>query len=88
MLSETGIIPSYFMGANIKKLRSNLLEVLKNKNRLFLRESFTYLTNIFNSKKYNSLILLNYSPELEKFLFWCQQLIAESLGKKIKVFYP
>ena len=88
VLSETGIIPSYFMGANIKKLRSNLLEVLKNKNRLFLRESFTYLTNIFNSKKYNSLILLNYSPELEKFLFWCQQLIAESLGKKNKGFLP
>ena len=88
VLSETGIIPSYFMGTNIKKLRSNLLEVLKNKNRLFLRESFTYLTNIFNSKKYNSLILLNYSPELEKFLFWCQQLIAESLGKKNKGFLP
>ena len=88
VLSETGIVPSYFMGANIKKLRSNLLEVLNNKNRLFLKNSFTYLTNIFNSKKYNSLILLNYSPELEKFLFWCQQLIAESLGKKNKGFLP
>jgi len=88
VLSETGIIPSYFMGINIKKLRSNLLEVLNIKNRLFLKNSFTYLTNIFNSKKYNSLILLNYSPELEKFLFWCQQLIAESLGKKNKGFLP
>ena len=37
------------------------------------------------SKKFNNLILLNYSPELEKFLFWCQQLIAESLGKKYRV---
>ena len=88
VLSETGIIPSYFMGANIKKLRSNLLEVLNMKNRLFLKNSFTYLTNICNSKKYNSLILLNYSPELEKFLFWCQKLIAESLGKKNKGFLP
>ena len=88
VLSETGIIPAYFMGLNIKKLRSNLLEFLSNKNRLFLKNSFTNLTNIFNSKKYNSLILLNYSPELEKFLFWCQQLIAESLGKKNKGFLP
>ena len=71
VLSETGIIPAYFMGLNIKKLRSNLIEFLSNKNRLFLKNSFTNLTNIFNSKKYNSL-LLNYSPELEKFLFWCQ----------------
>ena len=41
-----------------------------------------------NSKKYNNLIFLNYSPELEKFLFWCQQLIAESLGKKGKGILP
>ena len=41
-----------------------------------------------NSKKYNNLIFLNYSPELEKFLFWYQQLIAESLGKMNKGFMP
>ena len=43
---------------------------------------------MINSKKFNNLIFLNYSPELEKFLFWCQQLIAESLGKKNKGFLP
>ena len=32
--------------------------------------------------------MLNYTPELEKFLFWCQQLIAESLGKKNIGFLP
>ena len=31
---------------------------------------------------------MNYTPEVEKFLYWCQQLIAESLGKKGKVFFP
>ena len=36
----------------------------------------------------NNLIFLNYSPKLEKFLFWCQQLIAESLGKKGYGFLP
>ena len=88
VLSETGIIPAYFMGINILKLRSNLLEFLNNKNRLFLKDSLSYITNAFNSKKYNNLILLNYSTELEKFLFWCQQLIAESLGKNNKGFLP
>ena len=39
-------------------------------------------------KKLNSLIFLNYSPKLEKFLYWCQQLIAESLGKKNMGFLP
>ena len=34
----------------------------------------------------NNLIFLNYSPELEKFLFWCQQLIAESLEKRFRIF--
>ena len=40
------------------------------------------------SRKYTSLVFLNYSPQLEKFLYWCQQLIAESLGKKGKGFLP
>ena len=34
------------------------------------------------------IIFLNYAPELEKFLFWCQQLLAESLGKDNKGFLP
>ena len=46
------------------------------------------LTKLLNSKKFNNLIFLNYTPQLEKFLFWCQQLIAESLGKKLKGFLP
>ena len=40
------------------------------------------------SKKFNSLILLNYAPNLKKLLYWCQQLIAESLGKQGKGFLP
>ena len=26
--------------------------------------------------------MLNYAPEVNNFLYWCQQLVAESLGKK------
>ena len=46
------------------------------------------VTNLMNSKKIKNLIFLNYCPELEKFLYWCQQLIAESLGKKNKGLLP
>ena len=88
IFSEAGIIPAYLMGANIFKLRSKILNFLKGKNKLFLRDSSIKLANLMISKKINNLILINYSPELEKFLFWCQQLIAESLGKQSKGFLP
>ncbi len=88
VLSETGIVPSYLMGVNINKLRSKILDFIKGSKKVFLKESTICLTNILNEKKYKNLVFLNYSPELEKFLFWCQQLIAESLGKKNKGFFP
>ena len=87
VLSETGIIPSYLMGIDIKKIRSELTDFFT-KEKLFLKESSIYLSNILLSNKLNNLIFLNYAPELEKFLFWCQQLIAESLGKKKIGFLP
>ena len=88
VLSEVGIIPAYLMDLDILKLRSCTLKFLKNKKKLFLKDSSIKLASLLNSKKINNLIFLNYSPELEKFLFWCQQLIAESLGKKGRGFLP
>ena len=76
------------MGVNILKLRSGILKFLKGKKMLFLKDSTTKLAYLLNTKKINNLIFLCYSQELEKFLFWCQQLIAESLGKKNKGFLP
>ena len=76
------------MGVNIFKFRSKLLDYFSGNDKKFLKDSSTYLSRLLNSKNYNNLIFLNYSPELEKFLFWCQQLIAESLGKKNKGFLP
>ena len=35
-----------------------------------------------------NLVFLNYSPKLEAFMYWCQQLIAESLGKNNTGFFP
>ena len=88
VLSEVGVLPAYLMGINISKLRAKLLTFLIGKNQKFLKESSNLLSIYLNSKKLNNLIFLNYAPELEKFLFWCQQLIAESLGKKNKGFLP
>jgi glucose-6-phosphate isomerase len=89
VLSEVGIIPAYLVGLNITKLRSGIRKFINNqKRKALLKDSSIKLANLLNLKKINNLIFLNYSPELEKFLFWCQQLIAESLGKKGKGFLP
>ena len=88
MFSEVGIIPSYLMGINIFKLRSNIRDFFNKKEKLFLKDSAIKLSTLLSLKKINNLIFLNYAPELEKFLYWCQQLIAESLGKNGKGFLP
>ncbi|MDC3127326.1 glucose-6-phosphate isomerase [Candidatus Pelagibacter bacterium] len=89
VLSEVGILPTYLMGLQISNLRKNLLVHLKNKkNKSFLKDSTIKLANIILRKKIKSLILFNYEPKLEKFLYWYQQLIAESLGKKGRGLLP
>lgn len=88
VLSEVGIVPAYLMGLNISKLRSNTHNYLIKRKKLFLKESVIKLANLLKQNKIQNLIFLNYAPELKKFLFWCQQLIAESLGKKEKGFLP
>ena len=88
VLSEVGIIPAYLMGINIFKLRSRILDPLSLKNRIYLKDHTTKLASLIKSQKFNDLIFLNYLPELEKFLFWSQQLVAESLGKQNKGFLP
>ena len=88
VLSEVGIIPAYLMGANIFKLRHKIRDCLSAKKRASLRNNTIKMAKFIRSKKTNNLIFLNYAPELEKFLYWYQQLIAESLGKKNKGFLP
>ena len=87
-MSEVGIVPAFLMGLNILKLKGRLDHFLNSKNKKNLKESSVKLASIMKSNKFTNLIFLNYIPELERFLYWCQQLIAESLGKKKKGFLP
>jgi len=82
VLSEAGMVPAYFMGLKKNYFRKNLLAFFKSKKKTLLINNVVKLAHIYNFKKINSIILLNYAPEVNDFLYWCQQLIAESLGKK------
>ena len=88
VLSEVGIVPAYFMGINILKIRKNLSKSLRGQDKNYLKDSSIKLAYLLKKKSFNNLVFLNYAPEVEKFLYWCQQLIAESLGKKGKGFFP
>ena len=88
VLSEVGMIPAYLMGLKVKSFRKNLLTYFNSKKNLILVESVIKIVNIYNLKKIKSIVLLNYATELNDFLYWCQQLIAESLGKQGKGILP
>ncbi len=87
IFSETGLVPCYLMGINVNKLKKNILYYLQ-KGNSSLTNNLLNLANIYSSRKIKSLILLNYCSGLEHFLLWCQQLIAESLGKNGKGIIP
>ena len=82
------MIPAYFMGLKVDKFRRNLLYFFNSKQNSILTESIVKLAHIYNSKKIKSIIFLNYAPQLNEFLYWCQQLMAESLGKNGKGILP
>ncbi len=87
IFSETALLPACLFGINIKKFRSNILRYLEGSQSTLLKNLIN-LSKVYKSKKINSLILLSYCPGLDYFLLWCQQLIAESLGKKGKGILP
>jgi len=88
VLSEVGMVPAYFMGLKISSFRKNLLSIFSSKQKSILIESVIKLAHIYNLKIIKSIIYLNYAPQLNNFLYWCQQLAAESLGKKGKGILP
>ena len=88
VLSEVGMVPAHFMGLKIKNFRNNLLSIFKGSKKKMLLRNVAQLFQIYSSKKIKSIVFLNYSPELNDFLYWLQQLISESLGKNGKGLMP
>tara|TARA_B100000963_G_scaffold193849_1_gene168691 strand:- start:8893 stop:10113 length:1221 start_codon:yes stop_codon:yes gene_type:complete len=88
VLSEVGMVPAYLMGLNTVKLRTNLKRFFYANDKIILKDSSIKLASLIQKSKFTTSVFLNYVPELEKFLYWCQQLLAESLGKKGKGFMP
>ena len=79
------MLPAYLMGLKPENFKKNLPKFLKNKR--ILSNSVRQLLKL-NFKRSKILILFNYIPELNDFMMWCQQLLAESLGKNQKGFLP
>ena len=88
VLSEVGMIPAYLMGLNVKSFRKNILKYFHKRNQNILIDGASKISNIYSSRKISSIVFLNYSINLKDFLYWAQQLIAESLGKKNKGLMP
>ncbi len=87
VLSETGMIPAFFMGLepnNFKRL-DNLISSNKFINMLTYNVSSIYS---FHQKKKNNSIILNYDENSNNLFYWYQQLVAESLGKSSKGILP
>ena len=77
------MVPAYLMGLKPENFKKNLPRFLNNRNTLY--NSVRQLSKL-GIKKSKVLILFNYVPELNNFMLWCQQLLAESLGKNKKGF--
>ncbi len=87
VLSETGMIPAFFMGLepnNFKRL-DNLISSNKFISMLTYNVSSIFS---FHQKKKNNSIILNYDENSNNLFYWYQQLVAESLGKSSKGILP
>ena len=85
VFSDVGMLPVYLMGLKPENFKKNIPNLVKNK-KLLLNE--IKKAKQICSKKSKILVLFSYIPELDNFLFWCQQLFAESLGKSNRGFTP
>ncbi len=87
VLSETGMIPAFFMGLDPNKFKS--LDSLMRSNK-FINYLISNVSAIlsFHQKQKNNSIILNYDKNSENLFFWYQQLVAESLGKSSQGVLP
>ena len=87
VLSETGMIPAFFMGLDPNKFKrlDNLISSKKFINYLIFNVSS--IISFHQNHKHNS-IILNYDENSSNLFYWYQQLVAESLGKSSKGILP
>ncbi|MAV76801.1 MAG: glucose-6-phosphate isomerase [Candidatus Marinimicrobia bacterium] len=85
VFSDVGMLPAYLMGLEPRNFKKNIPKLLNSKK--LLSENIKKLLKL-KIKKNKIIILFSYAPELNDFLFWCQQLFSESLGKNKKGFIP
>ena len=85
VLSEVGMLPAELMGLNTNKFKQ-FNSLIKNKGfeKALLSNVNSSLYSL-KQKKFNS-VIINYDEKSENLFKWYQQLVAESLGKKVKVF--
>ena len=87
VLSEVGMLPSEFMGLNIKDFKQ-YNSLVKNKKFInLLINNVSSTLHFINKKRLNS-VIINYDESSESLFKWYQQLVAESLGKKKKGLLP
>ena len=85
VLTDVGMLPAFFMGLKTELFKMSFKKFLNNMK--FLENSANKIKKL-NIKKTKIIIFFNYVPELNNFLYWGQQLFAESLGKNRKGFMP
>ena len=88
IFTEVGMLPAFLMGFNVKKFRKNIYSLLYGKNKKLIIQNVNNLKKIYNHKKISSIVFLIYNSKLNNFVYWCQQLMAESLGKRGKGLMP
>jgi glucose-6-phosphate isomerase len=88
VLSEVGMVPAYILGLNPQKFKFEIKKFLKKKSNNTLIDNAEKNSQLYLNKKINSIVFLNYHSSLNGFIFWLQQLLSESLGKKEKGLLP
>ena len=79
------MLPAYLMGFKVENFKKNLGKFIYNKKIILSSAKLINKPKIKNAK---ILVFFNYVPELNNFLYWSQQLFAESSGKNKKGFIP
>ena len=87
VLSETGMIPAFFMGLKPNKFKSLDSLIASKKFINYLTHNVSSIISFHKNNKNNS-IILNYDENSNNLFNWYQQLVAESLGKSSKGVLP